>query len=274
MHWERPLLLGSYVHVRNIKGGPPLSSEHPSRPSFDRGRFLLKVSIQEAPKDHSTAKAQALLRDGYRCLVSGKYDALAREALELPLEEILNFGPAVFTECAHIVPASTYFNVNTGNSSKDPNKKDYAASVLAVLKHFGYDVDKLNGASVHSLFNMMTLAHDTHDLFDQLRLWLEATDTPNCYRVQVVDPMFIIPGRQLVTFSTHDTEHLPLPSADLLALHAACAKVAHLSGAAEYLDELDRHLETSKVLAFDGGSAEVLHFAITRLAGEGMDVGA
>ncbi|RDB20369.1 hypothetical protein Hypma_012576 [Hypsizygus marmoreus] len=258
---------------RKYKGRTPLSSDHSrSRPSFDRDRSFLKVSIQEAPKDHSTAKGQALVRDGYRCLISGKYDALARKALDLPLEEILKFGPAVYTECAHIVPASTYFNVNTANSNTDPNKKDYAASVLAVLKCFGYDVDKLNGANVHSLFNVMTLEKNTHDLFDQLRLWLDATDTPNCYRVQVADPMFFIPGRQLVTFSTPDPEHLPLPSADLLALHAACAKVAHLSGAAEYLDDFDRHLETSKVLAFDGGSAEVLRYAITRLAGEGIDV--
>ncbi|TFK53841.1 hypothetical protein OE88DRAFT_1656216 [Heliocybe sulcata] len=250
------------------------SSDSPSRNSFDsRDRPLLKVSIQDPPKDDQTAKAQALLRDGYRCLISGRYDPLAMERLDVPVDEFFKFGPAASTECAHIVPASTYFHVKTDNLDQDPNKENYAASVLAVLMRFGYNVDKLNNTNVHSLSNVMTLEKSTHDFFDQLRLWLEPTDTPNCYRVQALDPRYTHPGRQLVTFSTPDPEHLPLPSAELLALHAVCAKVAHLSGAAEYLDELDRDLEMSNVLASDGGSSEVLYHAITRLAGEGLGVG-
>ena len=47
--------------------------------------------------------------------------------------------------------------------------------MLAVLKRFGYDVDNLNGPQVHSLFNVMTMQHDVHDMFDRLCLWLEAT---------------------------------------------------------------------------------------------------
>ena len=54
-------------------------------------------------------------------------------------------------------------------------QKAYSASVLAVLKHFGYDVENLSGPKVHSLFNVMTLQHDAHDFFDRLYLWLEAT---------------------------------------------------------------------------------------------------
>ncbi|TFK53832.1 hypothetical protein OE88DRAFT_1656202 [Heliocybe sulcata] len=182
-------------------------------------------------------------------------------------------APPVATQCAHIVPASTYLDVATEKSDQDPTKKDYAASVLAVLKRFGYNVDKLNGANVHSLSNVMTLQWDVHHFFDTLNLWLEATDAPNCYRIRGTDSD-LIPPTELVTFTTPDPEHLPLPSAELLALHAACAKVAHLSGAAEYLDDLDRDLEASTVLASDGGSSEVLHYAITRLAREGVDVGA
>lgn len=54
-------------------------------------------------------------------------------------------------------------------------QKDYAASVLAVLKRFGYDVESLNGAKVHSLFNIMTMEHNVHDSFDRLELWFERT---------------------------------------------------------------------------------------------------
>lgn len=49
------------------------------------------------------------------------------------------------------------------------------------------------------------------------------------------------------------------PSADLsLAIHAACVKVAHLSGAAEHIENVLRRLEDTRVLAEDGGSSEVL----------------
>jgi hypothetical protein len=47
--------------------------------------------------------------------------------------------------------------------------------MLAVLKHFGYDVENLNGPKVHSLLNVMTMEKNVHDLFDRLYLWFEAT---------------------------------------------------------------------------------------------------
>ena len=50
-----------------------------------------------------------------------------------------------------------------------------------------------------------------------------------------------------------------LPNPDLIALHAACARVAHMSGAAEYLDRLERDAEEVTVLASDGSSAHLLH---------------
>ncbi len=50
-----------------------------------------------------------------------------------------------------------------------------------------------------------------------------------------------------------------LPDPDLIGLHAACARVAHLSGAAEYFDRLERDVEDATVLASDGSSAYLLH---------------
>jgi len=65
-----------------------------------------------------------------------------------------------------------------------------------------------------------------------------------------------------VTLTTPDPVKLPLPCSDYLALHAACAKVAHLSGAAECIDRLDADLDKTFVLAEDGTSAAVLDHAI------------
>jgi hypothetical protein len=50
-----------------------------------------------------------------------------------------------------------------------------------------------------------------------------------------------------------------LPHPDLIALHAACARVAHMSGAAEYFDRFERDVEETTVLASDGSSSHLLH---------------
>jgi hypothetical protein len=59
----------------------------------------------------------------------------------------------------------------------------------------------------------------------------------------------------------------PLPSVHYLRLHAACARVAHKSGAAVYIEALARDLATLSVLAEDGSSAGVLAAALSRIAG-------
>jgi hypothetical protein len=51
--------------------------------------------------------------------------------------------------------------------------------------------------------------------------------------------------------------NLQRPSPNYLRLHAACARVAHLSGAAEYVASLYRNLDDKGVLANDGSSAMV-----------------
>jgi hypothetical protein len=59
------------------------------------------------------------------------------------------------------------------------------------------------------------------------------------------------------------TNHnLPPPDPRYLKLHAACAQVAHLSGAGEYIDNILRDVETTRVLAKDGSSADLLNFKL------------
>jgi len=42
---------------------------------------------------------------------------------------------------------------------------------------------------------------------------------------------------EYVTFTTPDPVNYPLPNPQYLAIHAACAKVAHMSGAAATIDK-------------------------------------
>ena len=136
-----------------------------------------------------------------------------------------------------------------------------------------------------------------HAIFDSLDLWFEGTDEvcyprvssstiptytqPDRYNVCVSDPGHWVPllrvcghhadtDRLSVTFSQSPESlrhgNLELPDPRLLALHVACARVVHMSGAAEAFDELDRDVEDIRVLAFDGSSARLLDHLLTPFA--------
>jgi len=81
------------------------------------------------------------------------------------------------------------------------------------------------------------------------------------YNLRAVRPRDIAGYQQVITFST-DNPKLPVPSREYLKLHAACAKVAHLSAAAEYMDSVIWEMEETLVLSSDGGSTAVLEHAI------------
>ena len=74
--------------------------------------------------------------------------------------------------------------------------------------------------------------------------------------------MFLFGLPEFVTFSSSDPEKLPLPKPAYLHIHAMCAKVAHLSGASEYIERVLRDLEEICVLAEDGASSHLLNEAI------------
>ena len=86
---------------------------------------------------------------------------------------------------------------------------------------------------------------------------------PNQYTLRSRNPFILAGLPQTVTFTTQS--NLPLPNPRYLALHAACAKVAHLSGGGEYIDTVDRDRDTTRVLARDGSSARILADAMTRI---------
>ena len=87
----------------------------------------------------------------------------------------------------------------------------------------------------------------------------------NKYKLEGVDPFSLRAYPQYVTFTTPDPVQFPLPSPAYLAIQAACAKVAHLSGAAESIDKFYQDMEDGKTLSSDGASAGILEEAIRGL---------
>jgi len=165
--------------------------------------------IVEAPQNHQQAKRnvsafdhvfsavfkyslfKALVRDGFRCVISGRYDIPSVKGNEEMKKELNEEVLFCTTQCAHIFPESTNANIS-GNEQANkvcfhltyksfylsPGQLHYAASVWAVLDRFGYKkpFHELNGDKIHRLENVFTLSYDVHILFDALQLWLEPVE--------------------------------------------------------------------------------------------------
>ncbi|KAF8530302.1 hypothetical protein BU17DRAFT_35692 [Hysterangium stoloniferum] len=240
---------------RKYKGRTPTPSEHPSRPSFDALKQMIQCELKEPPKNHSVAKNLALLRDGYRCMITGNYDLNSiTENEELRKLVTQSCGIVVRnTQCAHIFPSPT--NANT--SDRGGHEGKYAATIWTIMDRFGYRglFREFNDADIHRLDNIMTL---------------ETTLQPNqkdTYKVKFAYP-FQNSGNlcpELIRFESK-YEHLPLPDPRYLEIHAACARVCHLSGAAEYINKYEREMEDIQVLSTDGASADILHYALQSLS--------
>ncbi|KAI9455641.1 hypothetical protein HD554DRAFT_1032484 [Boletus coccyginus] len=254
--FERSVILP----FKKYRGRTPKPSERPSRPSFEVVKDQVKVDITLAPENHEDAKDRALVRDNWRCVVTGILDCRAPERIIAQLDPTT---VGVYTQCTHIIPEDMCFGVEP--KSKENIKLDYSASVLAVLKRFGCDINRFNGENVHSLTNVISVESNVHEAFDRLMLYFEATSHEDRYEVKWFGLKPHPNVRQFVEFSTSDPENLPVPAYELLALHATCCKVAHFSGAAEYIDEIYRDADKLDVLSADGTSGDILDYVLLSL---------
>ncbi|KAI0363225.1 hypothetical protein BV20DRAFT_907939, partial [Pilatotrama ljubarskyi] len=140
-----------------------------------------------------------------------------------------------------------------------------AATVWAILDRFGHrDICEeigiaSSGSRLHRLENIMTLDLPIHMRFDDLKVWFDAVpDQPHCYNVchpPRTASIFVATLPRRVQFVSHRAD-LPVPNPRYLNVHATCCRIAHMSGAADYIDRILRDMEEAKVLAEDGGDTE------------------
>ena len=86
---------------------------------------------------------------------------------------------------------------------------------------------------------------------------IRKNDTYRLRTLHTVGSLANLPANPTITFTSTDPS-LPLPNPEYLNLHAAVCRVAHMSGAAGYLDQEDRDVDKIGVLARDGSSANLL----------------
>ncbi|KAJ7190506.1 hypothetical protein GGX14DRAFT_382091 [Mycena pura] len=255
IHYQKHL-----IRVFRQHGGSlPKTSQHPSRPSMDTLMADIVQQIKQADRSKPSVKRPALARDGFKCVLSGLIDLPSYDAFPtaFPANVV-----TCRTQCCHIF----------SESARDgDDKTDYAAAVMAILKMFDFDFRSLLGSGANTLHNVITMDTELHNAWDDLAFWFEEVDgQPNTYNVVPAKPSFwtmVQRPRRSVTF-TIDPDFAAkcaaegvtpeLPSRALLAIRAAVSRIAHMSGTAEQYEIILQYRETSTVMAYDGGSAELL----------------
>ncbi|KAK0465393.1 uncharacterized protein EV420DRAFT_1637530 [Desarmillaria tabescens] len=235
---------------RKAKGPTPQASNHHSRPSYQQTLAEVHQQLQRYPSNHQEAKKSALARDNYRCVLSSTTDKMSffkYGELQAQLPE--GMVPRT-TQCAHIFPESMSVGID------NPIKRDCAANAWTIIEHFGFTnvLEELQGEKIHRLENILTLEYDLRDHFDDLTLWLEPTDIDNHYKVGTTKERYIFELLKVPHFIdfTSTRSDFPLPSKEYLCIHAACCRVAHMSGAAEYLNFVeDDDPFKSKIRSYD-----------------------
>lgn len=110
---------------------------------------------------------------------------------------------------------------------------------------------------------------------DDLRIILSLTYVIEYKLCSVSKPLLYGVPSPTITFVDHTNKPVlihpgqssVLPSSALLHLRAACARVAHMSGAAQYMDEYDERAEEMTLLANDGSSANLLEERLVNIMG-------
>ncbi|EQL29810.1 hypothetical protein BDFG_07621 [Blastomyces dermatitidis ATCC 26199] len=212
------------------------------------------------PDRISVLRGSCLIRDRHRCVISRKFDQ--REAIVRltqhghaaqddegnPLQGQLS----MILEVAHILPHS--LTQANADSQLDDSKK----AALMILNMFDCDVSHLiDGVNIDRPFNAMSLTRDLHTHFGNFTVFFEAVpDQEHTYRIDTFLPPGILPDIPVtrILYLINDRSIEP-PSPRLLALHHAIARILHLSGAGEYIDNILRDMEETGIQ--EDGSTEL-----------------
>ncbi|KAH7907625.1 hypothetical protein BJ138DRAFT_1137463 [Hygrophoropsis aurantiaca] len=215
-------------------------------PSFEVHKSEMIKAMAKPDKTKKDVKEQALVRDGYACMITGLFDDAFAEFPEV--EEKAKKSGLTITQCAHLF-----------SESAQSSNQDHAAA-FAILSLFGLDnqVRRLHGGQVNSLHNVLTMSMQMHVLFNQFRFWLEEVPgMTNTYDVCSYDDgifkFYEKPRRQKEGIPPPD-----LPDRTLIAIRSAWARVARLSGAIEQMDQIQQDREDTMVLENDWSTADLL----------------
>ncbi|PBK95504.1 hypothetical protein ARMGADRAFT_1164063 [Armillaria gallica] len=267
----------SYLYVmgvirtfRNPKGAIPMPQT--SQATADN----VEVLSSQLTASASNAKQLALARDNYRCILSGNVN-IVNLCDDLTTINVAAGERRRNTVLAHIFGQSTADNILVGGLTGAAQRKlAWAASAADVVERFAdiSIVKELNQNNIHKPENTFTVSPEFHGPFDELQFSLHPVG-PDTYEIHTypsdLNAEYGLPDR--VTLKDATGGKIPLPAVVYFQLHDVCAKIAHLSGAGEVVEQLFRDLEDVQVLAEDGGSHYLLSLALLSHSGAEQRLG-
>ncbi|TFY81523.1 hypothetical protein EWM64_g2485 [Hericium alpestre] len=223
--------------------------------------------VKPSSSNASDLRKLTLLRDNYRCVFTGGID---KESVQ-QAADVDPSAPLATTNVAHIISQSLSDNI-TGTTPAVHAKFDWTKTAGAILERFGGFAAHavLGGDNLHSPKNAFTSSFEPHSEFDNLDLWLtpakdaqgqvipDTYDVNHCYGLEYLRRLVYHVKPQIVFRSLPlGDQVIPAPDPDIIALHAACARIAHMSGAAEYLRELYRDVDNIAVMTEPNAAYEL-----------------
>ncbi|CAE6535382.1 hypothetical protein RSOLAG22IIIB_01221 [Rhizoctonia solani] len=216
-------------------------------------------SMIAASMSHAEAEKQSLIRDNYRCMLSGAVDDRAFESLPSVQAEVIATNKSVVdTQCCHILTEHACCG-HVEEIKYGDTLHNWTIAHLFGSTH----KDRLAGPGIHDLRNTLTLERGIHACFTRFLIWLEPTGkSENQYALRRKNKYIYKWLPDVFEFSSTSPD-LSLPDPQYLAIHAACARVVMLSGAAYYIEEfLGKADETEEDLAGCKDSGEPPYYPL------------
>ncbi|KAJ6575155.1 hypothetical protein B0H19DRAFT_1254755 [Mycena capillaripes] len=245
---------------RNPRGHTPsVSVDQSPRFSFEIAADSHYETLVPPRKTQQALKDKIMHRDRRRCVFTAKGDRPSLLENHPDVADIPDPQRSERLQVAHIISQSLTTGIS-GLTDTAKTKLEWASSASAILDRFaGIEIRSLLGdLDLHTPINAIMLTFAPHDMFDDLGIWLEpAQDAQGNDILHTYDIIDSAPWRHQdllsrVTFNQTNTfkgKTVEPPSPVLLALHAACARIAHLSGAADILERFDKALDPHPVLS-------------------------
>ncbi|KAJ7049609.1 hypothetical protein C8F01DRAFT_1182500 [Mycena amicta] len=191
------------------------------------------------------------LREQYTCAITGYFDRSEVEPRQRAGETIPS-GPTLHMAAAHIIPL--YLNhFNDGNHRNGVRLLDPATTWDMLGSWTKIDLDALVGSNINSPENGIFMTRDDHDYFRAFKFYLDKSAFPepenvNKYKAICLRSVLSTGKKSAVVTFRDETP----PNPEFLRIHAAFAKVLHLSGAVIHLEDLQRDAERMEMLHLDG----------------------
>jgi len=250
----------------NPKGRTPaISATQSPRLSFELAVQNLEHLLQQPSITARDLRQLTLFRDNNRCIFTGSLDLVVAKSHGVPKEK------CAVTRSAHIISQSLSSDIE-GLTPAVLAKFRWGKMAGAMIERFGgfSSHDVLGDNILNSPLNAFTATASPHEEFDGLDMWLTPvndehgdviSDTYDVvhylgnewlhYMEASVMPRVIFRHAQL------DSRIIPAPHPRIISLHAACARIAHMSGAAEHLKEFFRDPDEISVMTGPSAAHEL-----------------